>query len=159
MVWTFLFSYHSHGTAPGCDELKQTLGGIWAGKREESLPAYHFRLAGLKMVVAKHCLQSFILMWFILVSRVSLFGYGSDQAVIFQSDWPSFSQQFASAVISTCLCNLRNFREVWGEFYGPNQSEQCCSWQRQNMTHVAGLIPWYVHKFPSLGAIKHKPTF
>lgn len=123
MLWTFSFSYLSHGAAPGCDELKQPPGGIWAGKREESLPAYHFRLAGLKIIVAKHCLHSLILMWFILVSRVSLFGCGSDQAVIFRSDWPSFPQQFASAMISTCLCNPRNFREVWGRVYEPNQSE------------------------------------
>lgn len=123
MFWTFFLSYLNHAAAPGCDELKQPPGGLWAGKREESLPAYHFCLAGLKMIVAKHCLQSLILMWFILVSRVSLLGCGSDQAVIFQSDWPSFSQQFASAMISTRLCNPRNFREVWGRVSEPNQSE------------------------------------
>lgn len=123
MFWTFLFLYLSLDTAPGCEKLKQPPGGIWAGKRSESLPAYHFCLAGIKMMVAKHCLPSLILMWFILVSRVSLFTCGSDQAVIFQSDWPSFSQQFASAMISACLCNPRNFREVWGRVCEPNQSE------------------------------------
>lgn len=156
MFWTFFFSYLSHGSAPGCDELKQPPGGIWAGRREESLPAHHFCLAGSQMIAAKHCLQSLTLMRFVLVCRVSLLGCGSDQAVIFQCDWPSFSQQFASA-INTSLCNPRNFREVWGKVYEPNQSEAVLCWQCQNMTHVAGLIPWYV-QIPFHGD-KHKPTF
>lgn len=78
-----------------------------------------FCLAGLKMIVAKHRLQSPILMWFILVSRVVV----QLKLWFFQSDWPSFSQQFASAVIRTCLCNPRDFREVWGRVCEPNQSE------------------------------------
>lgn len=87
-------------------------------------------------------------MWFILVNRLSLFGSGSDQAMIFWSDWASFSQQLVSAmvwVISMHLCNTANFRDVSGKVYEPSQFKAVTFLAVSKYDHLAGLILLYAY--------------